>query len=159
MDERLESEQSIEKAKSTAMHILSYRARTEHQLKMALRKKQYNEEVIESICDFCKQYGWLNDEQFALRYIENKMKHQAKGKQWIIQSLMQKGIAKSTIDQAFLKISDTDEFEQLCEYIKKKNFFYEKTDQQRRQKIFHHLIRRGYTIDLISKAFQDIDFS
>jgi regulatory protein len=159
MNEKLGIEQSLEKAKSVAMYYLSHRARTEHQLKMTLRKKLYTEDVIEKVCDFCKQYEWLNDNQFALRYIENKMKHQGKGRQWIIQSLLQKGIEKSTIEQALQLISETDEYEQLCEYIMKKQFFYEKSDQRLKQKIFNHLMRRGYTIDLINRAFQDIDFS
>ena len=92
-----------EKAKDAALTYLSYGMRTEKQMRTKLKEKGFDKEqdtcIIDDVIDFLKEYKFLDDEKYAVSYIEYA---QAKGHGMIkIKSeLKNRGIDSFVIEDA-----------------------------------------------------------
>ena len=85
------------RAKLRALHLLEYMDRSEHQLYEKLRA-DYPEDVVNIAMAYVKSFGYVNDEGYAKRYIENRKG--SKSKEEIKMALLQKGVSKELISNA-----------------------------------------------------------
>src|ERR1044071_5611633 len=70
--EQLQAEDARERAYQQAMLFLSYRARSESEIRQNLRKHEIPEAVIEQTLERLRQDGFANDHQFARAWVENR---------------------------------------------------------------------------------------
>jgi regulatory protein len=70
--EQLLAEDARERAYQQAMLFLSYRARSESEIRKNLRKHEIPEAVIEETLERLRQDGLANDSQFASAWVENR---------------------------------------------------------------------------------------
>lgn len=122
---------------------------SEKGLKEYLKKKGFADEVVLKTLDKLKEYGFVNDENFAKNYFETLSS--SKGKRAIALKLRQKGVASEIIDEILQNVSEDDEFEKACVLASKfvKN---RQKDTKTKQKCVAHLIYKGYDISVAQKA-------
>ena len=93
----LQAEDNRERALQQAYLFLSYRARSQDEIRNNLRKHEYPEAVIEETLERLGQDGFANDKQFARAWVENRNTFRPRGRRALAMELRQKGIDDETI--------------------------------------------------------------
>jgi regulatory protein len=102
--ESLQDKGSIETALNRTLNYLSYRPRSRAEVVAYLQKRGNSEEQIEVTTDRLERAGLLDDEAFALYWVENRERFRPRGARALRYELRAKGIAESLIDQALASI-------------------------------------------------------
>lgn len=103
---KLQAEDSRERALHQALLFLSYRARSEHEIRQNLSKHEIPDIVIEETLERLRRDGFANDKNFASAWVENRSTFRPRGRRALAMELRQKGIDDSTIDSALEGIDD-----------------------------------------------------
>ena len=98
--EQLRLEDGRERAYQQAMLFLSYRARSESEIRQNLRKHEIPEAVIEQTLERLRQTGLANDDQFAQAWVENRNTFRPRSRRMMAMELQQKGLADEAIQSA-----------------------------------------------------------
>jgi regulatory protein len=145
---------NVDRAKSYAIKLLSYRMYTVSEMSDKLMEKCDDEDVTnEVLFELCKS-KLLDDMNYATLYIQDSISLKQKGRFRIQMELQEKGVDKSVIRQAFAS-SEVDEFAALLDYIEKytSGKVYETYNDI--EKLKAHLYRKGYAADDISRAVRE----
>lgn len=158
------SEESEIKLKDQAINFLSYRPRSEKEIRDYIIKKISTSEKIkwqeakstpiaDLIINKLKKYGLVNDQEFAKWWINSRTKTRPKGRILIKTELLQKGIDRNLIDKLLPKNAKTDLNLALRIVEIKKNRLKNLTIQEARKKIYYLLSSRGFDFDTLKEAF------
>ena len=140
------------RAKLCAMHFLQKMDRTEQQLRRKLSTLFYPEEIIEQAVTYVKGYRYIDDERYAVSYIEYRKDR--KSVRQMEQELLGKGISKEIFQQALLQIEKPDEDRQIRYWLEKKHYADVRSDLKERERIFRFLLRKGYSASSVRSAMQ-----
>lgn len=139
------------RAKLRAMNLLKSRPYTTKQLTDKLIIGGYPKEIAEIAISYVASYGYLNDRQYTLDYIE--CYKESKSKKQITGLLLQKGIDKQLIAECWEENMVEDgrnlEKEQIISWMKKKKFDAPNSTFEEKQKFCAFLYRKGFQIDSI----------
>ena len=125
-----------------AMTHLSGSVKTEKQIRDFLRDKGYTPVVIAYVVDKLLEYGFLNDVDFAKRYVETYSGK--KGVRLIKNELRKKGISE---DYADLATVDVGSQEDAATALAEKFMRGKERDRKTVQKLYRHLLSKGFTFD------------
>jgi regulatory protein len=103
---KLQAEDSRERAMQQALLFLSYRARSENEIRKNLSKHEIPEAVIEETLERLRREGFANDKKFASAWVENRSTFRPRGRRALAQELHQKGIDDSIIESALEGVDD-----------------------------------------------------
>lgn len=70
---RLQRQDEVERAYERALNFLSYRPRSEAEVRRKLREKNVEDEVIEVVVERLTRTGLLDDREFARYWVENRL--------------------------------------------------------------------------------------
>jgi regulatory protein len=104
--EQLQAEEARERAYQQAMLFLSYRDRSEAEIRQNLRKHEIPEPVIEQTLERLRQDGLANDQQFARSWVENRSAFRPRSRQLMAMELRQKGLDDEAITSATNSVDD-----------------------------------------------------
>ncbi|MDO8507121.1 MAG: RecX family transcriptional regulator [bacterium] len=150
--EEIKNSDAEYKAYNRAILILSYRANTETELRKKLLKN-FDEQNINKVIVKLKNQGFINDADFAERYIAQSKK----GKRMTSLELLKKGVDKETINSLISEREDETEFKNAlntAEKVIKKHG--DKDLQFKKQKLYENLVRRGFAYDVIKLVIKEI---
>lgn len=139
-----------------ALKLLSYRSRSEKELKERLKNKGFTEDDIFSVIEYLKELGFINDSLFAeslKRYASERKLLSSEG---IRRYLLQKGIPKNIVVSVCIE-NYNEELDKASQFLLKKiknPGFY--PDEKSKKRLYNQLLRRGYSPDIIFKAFNKI---
>jgi len=142
----------IEYAKWLAQYYLSYRMMTNQEVIDKLRKKEISENIIEECIEFLEKYKFINDYDYACRFINDGLKFKKQGERLIRQKLKFKGITDATLDKAFNEI-EFDKTPVIMKIIEKKNL--DISDYKKKQRLINYLAGRGYSFDDIQESIDE----
>jgi regulatory protein len=149
--EQLKADSNRDKAYMRALDLLSRRPRSEWELRDYLKRKDYEPDMIDIILNMLSDKGYVNDADFARRWIDNRHLLKPTSKRRLRQELKQKRISDEVIDQV-LSEDETDEREVLRELVERKRSRYpDKT------KFMQYLVRQGYSYDDIKSVLSEED--
>jgi len=144
---KLLAEDSREWAYQQALLFLSYRARSEKEIKQNLLKHEMPEEVIEETLERLSKAGLANDNEFAQTWVENRSTFRPRSKRALAVELRQKGLDDETIQAS---LSDVDEEALAYEAgLKRATRFEGQEWNEFRKKLSEFLARRGFTYSVI----------
>ena len=103
---RLQIEDAQERAFQQAMLFLSYRARSESEIRQNLRKHEIPDEVIEQTLERLRQNGLANDGQFARAWVENRSAFRPRSRRMMAMELRQKGLNEEAVTSAMEDVDD-----------------------------------------------------
>jgi regulatory protein len=149
-----------EKYLNKALHFLSFRPRSEKEVRDSLIKKKAPQEIVERIINSLKEQKFINDEEFARWFIENRLRFRPKSLRIIKLELKQKGIEMDVIDSVILEIQNNDvadvkvnDLDSAKRLVTKRIDKYKGQDKQIiYQKLGAYLARRGFNWDTIKKS-------
>jgi regulatory protein len=162
--EKLIQKDQITRLVEKALRFLSYRPRSEREVRQQLlykgkltemetdlEKKNYQRNVEDAI-KFLRKNKMVDDRQFSLWWIEGRRKFKKTGDQVIKQELMVKGVDKHLVEE-LLSENTEDPFEMGLAAAQKKLISYQKLEPKEfKIKMGQYLQRRGYSWEVISRV-------
>lgn len=145
---KLQAEDARERAMQQAMLFLSYRARSEKEIRQNLSKHEIPDAVIEETIERLRRSGFANDKQFASAWVENRSTFRPRGRRALTIELRQKGI-----DEAFIQSALEDVDEEVLAYEagqKKARKLRVQDWSEFRKKMSEFLARRGFSYSVIA---------
>lgn len=156
--EKLIKEYELVKVFDHVLNFFSFRPRSEKELDIWFIRKQIGEETQKLIKQKLKDLHYLNDEEFAKWWIEQRMNFRPKSKKVIGLELKQKGINKEIIvrllDCYIAKDSEEGLARKIAEKYMKKIINLPQAEQ--RQKLQTALLCRGFTWETIKGIVDEI---
>nr|WP_176481760.1 regulatory protein RecX [Clostridioides difficile] len=107
--------------------------------------------------DFLKSYNLVNDSVLAQKIVNTNVNLNKCGKNRIKQNLYNKGINRSTINEAVSELDKDTEFENAM-YLAKKRYERVKKEDKKKiyQKISQHLSYKGFDYDIIKRVLNKL---
>lgn len=134
----------VKRAKKRALYILNFGRKTEDQLKRKLIQDKYPSDVAKEAVDYVRSFGYLDDEAFAIDYIE--LNKERKSRREMARALFQKGISKESILHAMKETyNEEDNVRAIRRLLQQKGYDPREKDDQKRQKIIGYLLRKGFS--------------
>lgn len=149
-EERLEQllrEERLESLYQRALRYLSFRPRSEQEMRLYLQRHEQEEQVRELVVERLKENGWLDDQRFAAQWVENRATFRPRGKKALALELKQRGIQSAVIEQA---VQELNEEEMAYQAAQKFLGRFKNLDRQTfRRKLYDLLIRRGFSYEVV----------
>jgi len=141
-----------------ALKFLSYRPRSEKEIRDKLLGKKASEEIINKIISRLKKNNFLNDEEFVKWWIEQRTRFKPRSVRLIKIELKQKGIGQELIDETIDHLPLTiDDLESAKKLIEKRLPRYKNLSwEEKFQKIARLLSSKGFSYDIIKEIFKEI---
>lgn len=144
-------------SKKIAFDFLSYRIRSEKELKDKLKGKDISQTTIERTIKHLKDLKLINDEEFARQLINEKLAGKPAGKAVLRQKLLQKGISFKLSDEILNEFFSGDNEKEFV--ISNFDKYFRRVDgldrQQKRKKMFDFLARKGFDFDIIKQVINE----
>ncbi len=99
---------AVVQAVNTAAHFLSYRPRSEQEVRRNLKEKDTPEAVIDAAIEKMAGMGYLDDAAFARYWVDNRSQFKPLSHRALRQELRQKGLSDAVIDEALGEQSEPD---------------------------------------------------
>lgn len=149
----------FEKYLNLAYNFLSFRIRSEKEIRDYLSSKKALPETIEKIITKLKDHKFLNDEDFAKTWVESRQRVKPRSKFILKMELKQKGIDPEIIEQVLAEdnkevVSDLEMAKKLVEKNIRK--YRGLGRQEIYQKLGGVLGRKGFNWGVIKKAIDEI---
>ena len=94
-------------ALTAALRLLTYRARSEAELRQRLHQR-FSPKEIEAAIQKLKSQGYLNDAAFARSWRENRERHRPRSARLIRNELAHRGVSSETISEALEGFDDEE---------------------------------------------------
>ena len=146
--ESLYDEISYEASLEKGIFLLSLRDRTKKELQQKLNEKYRNSKMVEKSVLKLVELGYINDKEYAVSYIMSRKY----GKQRIVYNLMQKGIGRETIEEAYFSIEE--EYEKNIEDEKLEKAI-EKNIKKEENKLIQYLVRQGFSLNKVLSKYKE----
>ena len=165
---RLKEDDTKWRIRQAALHFLSYRPRSEQEVRTKLRSKDFPPAAIEWCIDLLRDQKFLDDAAFSAAFARSRIRIRPRGRFRLMQELRQKGVHSGIADQAISDAfvdEDTSEValatETATKWVERQNpamtkalaskdFTPERAKGRRRLHAF--LSRRGFTPEAVSTA-------
>lgn len=150
----LKSQDDVEIALQRALNYLSYRARSEKEVRQNLNKHGHAESVIDEVIERLKRGGLVDDKNFAETWVDNRSEFRPRGSQMLRIELRQKGIQDQVIADV---LNDVDDSSLALKAARKKARRYQSLEwQEFRKKMNGFLARRGFHYGVISEVLPKV---
>jgi regulatory protein len=137
-----------------AAKLLAAKPRSIAELRERLLQGRYaSKTVVEEVITRLREYGYLNDENFAFSFASLKVKQQAIGRRRLERDLSLKkvdqAVAEEALDQVF---AETSEEELIDRAIEKRVRLRGRPENRAEAKsLFDHLLRQGFPFELVNE--------
>ena len=146
--EQLQVEDARERALQQAMLFLSYRARSESEIRQNLRKHEIPESVIDLTLDRLRQNGLANDNEFAQAWVENRSTFRPRSRRMLAMELRQKGLDDESMQSALKSVDDEPLAYEAAQ--KRAVRFKDLEWSEFRKKLSDFLARRGFPYSVVA---------
>ena len=150
----LQAEDNRERAYQQAMLFLSYRARSESEIRQNLIKHEIPQDVIEQTLERLRENQLADDNQFARAWVENRNTFRPRSRRALQMELRQKGLSDEAAQSA---LEGLDEEALAYEAgLKKARRLQSEEWNEFRKKLSEHLARRGFPYSVIASVVSRI---
>jgi len=147
------------KIKQSALNFLGRRIHSAYELKNKLRKKKFDNELIEEVIISLKKSGLISDKEFADRFTAELILKKS-GVNKIKAELIKRGIDRNIIVNLLDNLdTDSSQLEHATEIASKKLAILTKRIDDRnklKQRIYSFLFSKGYDYDTINTVMGEL---
>lgn len=149
----------IKKSYNMSLNYLSFRMRSEKEIKDYLISKSYQVEIVDIVITKLRNNHYVNDMEFAKAFVRSRIKSSTKGPLMLRQELQKKGISETNIQEGLKEFRIEKQLE-VAMYFAEKNKGQKKglSEYQVKQKIGQALIAKGFSLELVKTALAKILF-
>lgn len=152
---RLRGLEEVANATESALRLVTHRARTEVELRRRLARNGFSPEAITTTIERMHEWRYLDDEDFARRFVESREGHRPRSASMIRRELVGKGVDAETAGQVVDEAAIDDEA--IARELTRKWLSQHLRDdaEARRRKLIGFLQRRGFGWDIIRRVVDD----
>ncbi len=149
-------------AKQKALRLLSYRMRTEHELRTRLLEKEFPPPVIDSVIEQFRNLGLINDLEFARAFLRDAELRKPVGWRRLQQKLRQRGVPPAIIAEALAAAGQQDRDEEQAlkaaqAQMRRFKPARQKVDRlKQQQRLAQFLARRGFSWSTIRPVLKQV---
>ena len=137
-----------------AAHYLSYRPRSESEIRERLQQRGFNDDSINAVTAWLEKQGLVDDVAFAQFWKDNRESFSPRSR-WLTKLEMQrKGVAGDIIDQVVDTVDDTDNAYRAA--LSKAHGLSLSDYQNFRRRLGEYLKRRGFSYEVIKQTVERI---
>jgi regulatory protein len=137
---------------NAAIHYLSYRLRSEAELRQRLQRRGFDGDNVEAALAKLREQGLVNDLAFAQFWKDNRQSFSPRS-QWLTRlELRQKGVAGDIIDQVVADVDDEDSAYRAA--LSRARSLPRSDYQSFRRRLGEYLRRRGFGYRVISHTVE-----
>lgn len=143
--------EEFDREKTKVLRYILYKKRSENEVRKKF-EKMIEENLLEDIIEYLKEANYIDDKEYIRKTINNFMALKNLSKREVKYKLIAKGIRKEDMEDYFY-----ENREELEEYEIKSasNIMYKKSASMDREEIKQILLKKGYKIENINKAFEE----
>ena len=140
-------------AYDAAVRYLGSRPRSVSEIKRHLRTKRFDDVAQDTAIEQLRAQRYIDDEAFARYWVEQRLRFRPKGDRALVTELMQKGVARETIDLVLGEADPGAELERARASIRRPmTRWLEMAEPERKRKMHQHLAARGFGYDVIEEV-------
>ncbi len=155
--EKLRTADELIRAYQVALRFLSYRPRSESEIRTRLEREKLLPETIEEIIIKLRDEGQLDDRRFAEMYAESKMFKKPIGAHRLRRELHQKGLSDTIIQHVVQTLCNEESELKNARYLAEKKLATDRTKDplKRKRRLSDYLARRGFGWDVIRVIIEE----
>ena len=137
-----------------ALRALSYKERTESELRTWLAEREVAEVEIEEVIALLMEAGAIDDAAFARRYAEDKRNLAGWGPDRIAKALEGRGIAREHVEAVLGGDDEEAQLERAVGLLGDRGLACE--SERERERALRLLVRRGYPLELAYEVVRSV---
>lgn len=141
-----------QRANEAAWRLLSYRPRSQNEMRRQLQRRGLPPELIEETMNKLIQQGLLNDEEFARYWVESRGVAGKRGRRLLSHELLTKGVDRETIQQELATLSEEEVAMEAAQRRLPGLASLDYTNFRRRLSDF--LLRRGFSYEIAKQVVE-----
>ena len=142
------------KCKDCAFYYINKRRHTKKELVDKLIKKDYSVSVSNEVADYLEEAQYIDDSDYARRYILDAVKIKKHGSVRIKRDLSMKGVERQIIDRVMEDL-ELDTNSVLSDLIISKASNMDLNDEKQLNRLYGFLLRRGFKFSDINEALYE----
>ncbi len=137
---------TAEKAKNAAFRLLSARAYSCREMEEKLRRRGFQESVIEQTLNVLRRLKLVDDREFALRFVQERMRLRPAGRALLVHDLKKRGIDRATADDVLDEVfSGVDSEAVALDLLRSRRRHYAGVERRKAlSRMYGFLGRRGF---------------
>jgi regulatory protein len=144
-------------AYESAISLIALRPRSEREIRDRLRRKEYDDAVIDLAVERLLEQRYLDDDAFARYWIENRTSFRPRGELALRNELRAKGVDREIVDETIAD-AEIDDLALAVELARGKARSMEHLDKITRQRrLIGFLQRRGFGYGVIKTALDELE--
>lgn len=145
-----------EKATEAALNFVSYRPRSEREVRDRLRQRAYPPAAIDYAIEKMRGWRYLDDKGFAEFWVESRIEHAPRGRRALASELHAKGVDRSVVSDVLDNV-EFDESSAALELAQKRLRSLAGLDPEtRKRRLSAYLARRGYGWDVVGPVLRQV---
>lgn len=147
------SRDSQDKAKAFALKLLSYRQRSEYEIRDRLLRKGFGPELIENLLNDLRASGLIDDKEAAKSFFRVAKDSRLLGCRAIKEYLLKRGISSELIDEVTEGLDEMDSAMRAAKKWLRRQRIDEPVLEERFKKF---MLRKGYSMDTINNLIKQL---
>jgi regulatory protein len=146
--------EDFKQARALAYRYLSHRDRSARETADHLKKKGFEQAVVQETLRYLKEVNYLDDRRFAEHWARTRAENKQFGKYRLRQELLGKGIAQDLIDETLGTLFETVKEIDLARTVVEKKLpaMQDLPADKRKHRLIGLLQRKGFSLDIIYKV-------
>lgn len=144
--------EDFDREKTRVLKYILYKKRTEQEIRNKFAQS-IEENLLEDIIEYLKEANYINDKEYIEKIVNNFMILKNLSIREIQYKLVSKGLKKSDIEEYMYE--NKDELEEY-EFKSASNIFLKKSSSVEQDEIKQYLLKKGYKIENINRAIENI---
>ncbi|MGN0651018.1 MAG: regulatory protein RecX [Oscillospiraceae bacterium] len=151
---QIKQSDSLRKARKRALYLLGTREYCYNELCKKLRES-YDEDTARAAADSMREYGYINDEEYAPKLAEYLIHTKHYGVRKARWEMLQRGLDEYLVEDALAQFSDEEIDEEITELLLRK-YYSKLEDFSARRRTIAALARRGYDYRAVKRCIERI---
>ncbi|HET7628755.1 MAG TPA: recombination regulator RecX [Bacillales bacterium] len=152
-------EDEIKKAYNRSLRFLSYRMRTEQEIRDYLQKKDVSGEVVDEVVRRLAENRFIDDTEFAKAFVSSRKRTSAKGPKAIKRELAKKGVSEELAERAAHDYAFEEQVEAAARFAEKRARSHRrKSTAETKRLIAQTLAGNGFSREVIEAALREAAF-
>jgi regulatory protein len=150
----MSSEEELKQARALAYRYLSHRDRSARETADHLKKKGFEEAVVQETLRHLKEANYLDDRRFAEHWARTRAENRQFGKYRLRQELIGKGLTQNLIDETLDTLFETVKEIDLARAVVEKKLpsMQDLDPDKRKNRLVGLLQRKGFSLDIVYKV-------
>ncbi|WP_079479374.1 recombination regulator RecX [Halobacillus salinus] len=148
---------TLHKSYTQAINYLSYRMRSEKEIRQYLDDKEVEPEHVDEIVKRLREEKLIDDQEFANSLVRTRVMTSSKGPLLVKKELIEKGVRGSEAEEALAYFPYDQQLEKATKFAEKKmKSGGKKSRRQQIQNVQQTLMQKGFSGDVIQEALSQL---